>query len=198
MADPTLLDIKARLRGEALSRRDALDPAWRAAASNTIADRVLALPGIDGGPVSGFWSIRSEVDCRGLMAALHARGAELCLPVLSPPRMIFRRWAPGEPLESRGFGLSEPPSTAPAIAPRICLVPLAAFDRRGGRLGYGKGYYDGALAALAAQGGVTAIGLAFSVQEVEAVPREPHDHPLDLVITEREVVDPLSIPPASS
>jgi 5-formyltetrahydrofolate cyclo-ligase len=188
MAESDISDIKAALRRAALLRRDTLDQTWRAQASAAITAYALALPELSTGPVSGFWPIRSEIDCRELLLQLHERGLELCLPVIARGRQVFRRWSPGDMLEGRGFGLSEPPASAPIIEPRVCLVPLAAFDRRGGRLGYGKGYYDQALADLARQGSVTAIGLAFSVQEVDSVPVEPHDHLLDVVLTEREVI----------
>ncbi|WP_046862697.1 5-formyltetrahydrofolate cyclo-ligase [Microvirga massiliensis] len=194
MAESEPSQIKAALRRAALQRRDGLDAPWRARASAAITAAALALPDLDTGPVSGFWPIRSEIDCRDLLWQLHERGLELCLPVVDRGRQVFRRWTPGDALESRGFGLSEPPDTAPIIDPRVCLVPLAAFDRRGGRLGYGKGYYDQALGDLSRHGHVTAIGLAFSVQEVDRVPVEPHDQLLDLIITEREVVRPAASP----
>ncbi len=191
MAESDISETKAALRRASLQRRDGLDKPWRAQASAAITSAALALPDLDEGPVSGFWPIRSEVDCRDLLVRLHERGLELCLPVIARGRQVFLRWAPGDLLEARGFGLSEPPDSAPIIEPRICLVPLAAFDRNGGRLGYGKGYYDQALADLSRRGRVTAIGLAFSVQEVDRIPIEPHDHLLDFVITEREVIRPL-------
>ena len=67
-------------------------------------------------------------------------------------------------------------------------MPLTAFDRNGGRVGYGRGYYDRAVAGLRAAGRFPRlIGIAFSVQEVAAVPMEPHDAPLDMIVTERDV-----------
>ena len=86
------------------------------------------------------------------------------------------------------FGLSEPDATAPEVAPRALLVPLAAFDRRGHRIGYGAGYYDRAIARLSAIGPLFNIGVAFSVQQIERVPDEPHDRALDVIITERETI----------
>jgi 5-formyltetrahydrofolate cyclo-ligase len=97
---------------------------------------------------------------------------------------VFRRWRPGAPLEAAPFGLSHPPAEAGTVDPDVLLVPLAAFDRRGHRIGYGRGYYDRALARLDARGRRRAIGVAFSVQEVDAVPDEPHDRRLDAVLTE--------------
>ena len=181
---------KAALRAAALDRRAALPPAARAAAAEALAaaaDR-LAIPA--GAAVSGFLSIRDEIDVGPLLAALAARGHPLALPVVvgGPAGLVFRRWRPGDPLVAAGFGLSEPPPSAGEVAPEVLLVPLAAFDRRGHRIGYGRGYYDKALAALDAVHRRRAIGVAFAAQEVAAVPDEPHDRRLDAVLTERDLL----------
>jgi 5-formyltetrahydrofolate cyclo-ligase len=76
------------------------------------------------------------------------------------------------------------------------LVPLCAFDRRAHRLGYGRGYYDRALAALAARGPVLSIGLAFAAQEVDRVPTEAHDQGLDYIVTETAILAGKPDPPA--
>jgi 5-formyltetrahydrofolate cyclo-ligase len=189
MPSSSLPDLKARLRAEALARRDALDPAWREAASKAMAERALALPELRHlQPVSGFWPIRSEIDVRILMRALHERGQALCLPVVARPAMIFRAWAPGAPLRTSGFGVSEPSSTAPEVRPAALLVPLAAFDRRGGRIGYGKAHYDTVIGHLERTGPVLAVGVAFSTQEADAVPLEPHDRLLDIVVTDTATI----------
>ncbi len=189
MSEPSLTDIKARLRDEAFARRDALDPVWRAQASLAVAERVLGLPDLrEREPVSGFWPIRSETDVKILLEALHARGQRLCLPVVAKPAMIFRAWTPGDDLVKSGFGVSEPGSDAPEVSPSAMLVPLAAFDRQGGRIGYGKGHFDMAIAALEARHPVLTIGVAFSVQEVASVPMEPHDRRIDFIVTETEII----------
>jgi 5-formyltetrahydrofolate cyclo-ligase len=189
MRSPSIPDIKARLRDEVFARRDALDPVWRAEASLAMAERAIAIPELrDREPVSGFWPIRSEIDVKILMEALHARGQTLCLPVVARPAMIFRAWKPGDELVPSGFGVSEPAPTAPEVSPQAMLVPLAAFDRRGGRIGYGKGHFDKTIAAVGARHPVLTIGVAFSVQEVASVPMEPHDRHLDLIVTESELI----------
>jgi 5-formyltetrahydrofolate cyclo-ligase len=189
MSQPSLTDIKARLRDEAFARRDALDPVWRAQASLAVAERALTVPELeDREPISGFWPIRSEIDVKILLEALHARGQQLCLPVVASPAMIFRAWAPGGELVKSGFGVSEPPADAPEVSPRAMLVPLAAFDRQGGRIGYGKGHFDTAIAAIEARHPVLTVGVAFSVQEVASVPMEPHDRRIDLIVTETELI----------
>jgi 5-formyltetrahydrofolate cyclo-ligase len=101
----------------------------------------------------------------------------------------MRAWTFGEPLVAGVWGIRQPAPQAPATEPDILLVPLLAFDRAGHRIGYGAGYYDLTIAALRATQAVVAIGVAFAAQEVAAVPATPHDAPLDLVLTEREVID---------
>lgn len=183
MADPAT--VKAALRTAALGRRAALSPAERAAAAEALLAADLAIP--TGAVVSGFLPIRDEIDAVPLLSALAARGHPLALPVVvgGSAGLVFRRWRPGEPLVAAGFGLREPPAAAGEVAPDVLLVPLAAFDRRGHRIGYGRGYYDKALAALDAGGRRRAIGVAFAAQEVPAVPDEPHDRSLDAVLTEQ-------------
>ncbi len=101
----------------------------------------------------------------------------------------MRAWAWGEPLSSAVWGIREPEPAAPEVEPDILLVPLLAFDRAGHRLGYGGGYYDLTIAQLRAHKAVFAVGLAFAAQEVPTVPATPRDARLDLVLTEREVID---------
>jgi 5-formyltetrahydrofolate cyclo-ligase len=175
---------KAALRSAVLSRRDALDPGWRAAASAALATYDLPF---GPGPrliVSGFWPIRSEIDVKPLMQRLAAAGCRLALPRIEEGRLVFRAWAFGEPLDEGGFGTKVPGRSAPLCDPRVMLTPLVAFDRRGGRLGYGKAYYDGAIGRLAGRHPLT-VGIAFSVQEIAEVPTEPHDCFLDYVLTEK-------------
>ncbi|MCW4116946.1 5-formyltetrahydrofolate cyclo-ligase [Aurantimonas sp. MSK8Z-1] len=187
-------DAKRRLRAEALARRDALPEVARIEASLAIADRALAvLDIVPGTVVSGFLPIRSEVDLRPLMAALADRGARLCVPAITAGRLEFRALVRGAELVPQGFGTYAPGSDAEVLEPSLMLVPLAAFDRAGRRIGYGRGYYDGAIAALRVAGPApVTVGIGFAVQEVEVVPVEPHDEPLQRVVTEREVIVPVS------
>src|SRR5262249_45311258 len=101
-----------------------------------------------------------------------------------------RTWKPGDPLESAGFGLSVPAWDAAPAIPAFLIVPLLAFDRRGGRLGYGAGYYDRTIAALRASGkAVFALGVGFAAQEVPEVPALPHDQRLDAIATEAYLIE---------
>ena len=134
--------------------------------------------------------MRGELDPRPALLALEAKGCRTVLPHTTgrgqPLRFLE---APGGVASSvDSLGIAAPPASAAEFDPDLLLVPLAAFDRRGYRLGYGGGFYDAALARLRANGSVTAIGWAFAAQEVEAIPTEPHDARLDWIVTEREAI----------
>ncbi len=178
---------KAALREAALALRDALEIDDRLIWDEALAERVLALPVFDAapGPVSAYWPMRSEADPRPILEGLHERGLPLCLPAIDARRMLFRRWAPYEPIVPGGFGTLVPQPEQPEVVPAILIVPLAAFDRRGYRIGYGKGHYDAKLTEL---GPVISIGIAYGAQEIAAVPEEPHDRRLDWIVTERETI----------
>ncbi len=186
-------DIKAwkkALRIEALGRRDALDEFWRVEAAMEMAERAkAALDFAPGTVVSGFWPMRSEVDVRPMMFALREKGARLCLPaILDKTTIVFRELVHGAPMIDMGFGTHGPGEAAEVLDPALMLVPLAAFDARGHRLGYGAGYYDRAIAKLEAKGlAPRLLGIAFDCQEVASVPNEPHDVPLPEILTESGV-----------
>ncbi len=181
--------LKEQLRTEALARRDGLDKAFREEAARTITERALGFPELRGvTPVGAYWPIRSEVDPRPLLEALLERGQDVALSQILHPHLSWRLWQPGDVLVKGGFGVREPGPDAPEVFPKCLIMPLAAFDRRGGRIGYGKGHFDRAIAALEAQHPVLTIGLAYAVQEIEQVPVEEHDRLLDLVITETELI----------
>ena len=189
MQSPPPSELKERVRSEVFARRDGLDKHVRHEAARGIADRALALPELkDVTPVGGYWPIRSEVDPRPLMEALLARGQDVALSQILHPHLSWRLWQPGDVLVKGGFGVREPGPDAPEVFPKALLVPLVAFDRRGGRIGYGKGHFDRAIAALEGQHPVLTIGLAYAVQEIDEVPVEPHDRLLDVVITEAELI----------
>ena len=178
---------KARLRASALAKREALSAEERAACSARIMAHVLKKAAhFPVGPISVFWPIRSEIDTRPLMVALRAAGQTEVLPRVEGDVLEFRLWHATTKLASGPFGLCEPGLDAPLIRPLTMLIPLAAFDRRGHRIGYGKGFYDRAIAAL---NPALKIGLAFSCQEIEAVPNEGHDEILDNIITENGVIE---------
>ncbi len=86
------------------------------------------------------------------------------------------------------MGIPEPLDVAPAVDPDLLFTPLACFDRRGRRIGYGAGYYDRSLARLRAMKTIHAVGVAYGVCEVAAVPYEAHDQSLDAIVTEQETI----------
>jgi 5-formyltetrahydrofolate cyclo-ligase len=182
-----LKTLKKHLRMEALGRRDALDAVWRIEAAMKLADFVAAEIEFEPGTiVSGFWPMRSEVDTRPLMFALREKGARLCLPaILDRTTMVFRELVRGAELVAMGFGTVGPGPDAEVLDPSLMLVPLAAFDARGHRIGYGGGFYDRAIEQLHNRGlDPRLIGIAFDCQEVGFVPDEPHDVIVGEVLTE--------------
>ena len=187
--------MKAELRNKALQRRNELGLNIRADFASRLAivgpPLVLeCLPSL-GKPVTAVFSpIGSEPDARPLALALHAAGVPLVLPVDlshgSP--LIFRRWSPGDRLAAGPLGIAEPLPDADEFEPDVLVVPLIAFDRRGHRLGYGAGNYDRTLGALRKRKQVRVIGVAYAIQEERVVPNEPHDEPVDLIVTDRNVL----------
>jgi 5-formyltetrahydrofolate cyclo-ligase len=182
---------KAELRGQALTKRDALSAEDRAQAAEAIAARAFPVPFKPRTIVSGFMPLKSELNPIPLLRKLAEAGAKLALPAIAGrgKPLIMRAYAFGDELARGQWGIREPKPEAAEVAPDILLVPLAAFDRKGHRVGYGAGYYDMTLAALRAKKRVTAVGLAFAAQEISEVPATPRDEALDLVLTEREVID---------
>jgi 5-formyltetrahydrofolate cyclo-ligase len=182
---------KTTLRAAALATRDALSGEHRAAAALAIAARGLPVEIMRGAVVAGYAPIRSEIDPAPLMRNLAAQGVQLALPVIvaRDQPLKFRAWSPGDRLLRGPLGIREPPPEAAEIIPDILLVPLAAFDRSGHRIGYGAGHYDRSLAQLRAAKKVTAIGLAFAAQEIPVFSASAHDARLDLVLTENEMFD---------
>ncbi|MCB1449177.1 MAG: 5-formyltetrahydrofolate cyclo-ligase [Nitratireductor sp.] len=181
-------ELKAELRKQALARRDAIDPVSRIEMSLAVAE--FAAPHIifePGTIIAGFLPIRSEIDLRPLMDILRQRGARLCLPVvMDKTTIVFRELVRGAALVDTGFGTSGPGPDATVLDPQILLMPLSVYDGQGNRIGYGAGHYDRAIRRLLAKDiQPQRIGFAFSVQEVDDVPFEDHDVPLDAIVTEK-------------
>jgi 5-formyltetrahydrofolate cyclo-ligase len=182
---------KGDLRNAALTRRDALTDERRAAAAQALAARGLPVEIEPATVVAGYSPIRNEIDPVPLMKTLAARGAQLALPAITArgKSLVFRAWSFDDRLTLGSLGIPEPSPAAAELIPDILLVPLAAFDRAGHRIGYGAGHYDVTLAHLRKVKAVTAIGIAFAVQEIKTVPMQPHDIALDYVLTEKRIFD---------
>jgi 5-formyltetrahydrofolate cyclo-ligase len=180
-------DAKRLIRKQVLAGRDALTPDAQRVASSSLAAHAAFLHGAHPTAiVAGYWPWRSEIDVRPLMLALHALGHRLSLPIIEHPAMLFREWRPEDSLVDAGFGTLGPGPAAPEVVPDVILVPLAAFDRAGNRIGWGKGHYDRALARLPQS---IACGVAHALQQIAAVPAEAHDRPLHAVLTDQEWID---------
>ena len=186
----SVADRKRALREAALARRDLMPPDDRVRAARKIAAASFPVDVPKGAIVSGFSPIKTEFNPLPLMRKLFDAGARLALPkVMGRGRPLsLRAWSFGEPLIAGVWGIREPGLDAPEVAPDILLVPFAAFDRAGYRVGYGAGYYDMTLAALRAKKKIVAVGLGFAAQEVEKVPVEAHDQRLDFILTEAGLV----------
>jgi 5-formyltetrahydrofolate cyclo-ligase len=182
---------KGDLRTAVLAGRDALGDKHRAAAAAAMAARGLPLEIKAGAVVAGYSPIRNEIDPIPLMQALAAKGARLALPAVMArgKSLAFRAWSVDDRLILGPLGILEPSPAAAELIPDIVLVPLAAFDRAGHRIGYGAGHYDFTLAHLRKRKASLAVGLAFAAQEIPAVPAAEHDVRLDLVLTENETID---------
>lgn len=188
MTNPS--DIKAAARTAAYARRKAAFAA-RTGRDHLILNDVLAVH--RGGVLAGYMPMRTEIDCLPAMVAHLAagQGGRVCVPVIpgAARPLRFHEWRPDAPMVAGEFGALIPERTA-ELVPQVLIVPLLAFDRRGYRLGYGGGFYDRTLEGLRARGPVTAIGFAFAAQEMDEVPTEPTDQPLDLIVTEQGLIRP--------
>lgn len=182
------LPSKGDLRKSALDARDAMEEAARAAAGEKVATRGLPFEMAPGAIVSGYSPIRSELNPVPLMHKLAGQGAKLALPaVLARGKsLMFRAWSPGDRLTMGPLGILEPSPAMAELIPDIMLVPLAAFDCLGHRIGYGAGHYDFTLAHLRKLKPIIAIGLGFAAQEIKIVPALAHDVALDYVLTEKK------------
>lgn len=141
--------------------------------------------------VSSYYQRGSEMDMTDVNAALVEAGYDLALPVVlgRGHPLAFRRYRPGDALTKGVLEVMEPLPTAPILVPKILLLPLLGFDRRGNRLGYGGGYYDRTVALLRREATILAIGVAFARQECPEVPVGGTDAPLDWIVTEQECLN---------
>ena len=176
---------KAAARKAAFAARKLAFAAGQGQAAEILAD---VLAEYRGCALAGYMAMRTEADP---MAAMLAHQGPVCVPVIiaQGEALRFRELSPGCAMEMGAFGAMIPAEGA-WIEPEVLIVPLVGFDARGYRLGYGGGFYDRTLERLRRDGGALAIGLAYAVQEIRAIPAEPTDQVLDLVVTDRGVVRP--------
>ena len=185
MADVS--EQKRELRVQAAEKRRAAHGADVAgAAPEAVRDHFLAAIALRRNAViGGYWPIANEMDVRPLLQALHGRGHMCALPeVHRGQALTFRRWRPDDTLQPGIFGISVPERRAAVVVPDLLLVPLLAFDYRGGRIGYGAGYYDRTIPAIRNAKPLICVGIAYAAQEVPRVPQDSFDQRLDWVVTE--------------
>lgn len=146
------------------------------------------LDSLKGRTLAGYMPIHSEIDPRPAMAAFNG---PVCVPVIEAPArpLLFREWTSKSVMEAGEFG-AQIPVAGEFVTPQVLIVPLLGFDARGYRLGYGGGFYDRTLEILRLRTPITAIGFAYAAQELEEVPIEDTDEPLDLIVTDRGVLFP--------
>ncbi len=176
---------KETLRRESLARRAAIPEETREQAAAALAETGLSFLELPGPvAVSGYYPVGDELDVMPLLRRLIGEGHTIGLPVTRKGQpLLFRAWTPDTEMTQGSMGIPRPTRDAPEVIPSVLLVPLAAFDDRGYRIGYGGGFYDRTLSHLRAAGPVIAVGLAFTQQQVDRVPNEPHDEPLDWMLT---------------
>lgn len=188
MTDEAIEKAKAALRARAHRQRAAFLHRFREDAAQAVAGHFFA--GVALNPtevVAAYWPIRDELDCKPVLTRLMDEGQPVCLPVVlgDDQPLQLRLWEQGASLYPSGFGTLAPDDNARQVDPDVVLMPLLGFDRYGTRLGYGGGYYDRTLASLSRLPRL--IGFAFAAQELDHVPRDAHDVPLDAVVTEQGV-----------
>jgi 5-formyltetrahydrofolate cyclo-ligase len=185
-----LPDRKRELRRRILDARDALPPDVRRAQSSRVATRLLELPDVrSAATIALFSSFGSEVATGPIIRALHERGASVLLPYVDGPVLAMAPHPPGGSLVTTPYGASEP-AVRDSVDPAeidVVVAPGLAFDRRGNRIGYGRGYYDAFLPTLRPE--TLRVGICLDVQLVDEVPHGPGDERVDLIVTPDEVVD---------
>jgi 5-formyltetrahydrofolate cyclo-ligase len=185
----SLAEVKRLARSKASLIRNDVHEAAKLGAGAALAARGLPIArNAQNSVISAFHSFGSEISTFDLFDKLVADSWTTALPVVIAKNtpLVFRKWAPGEPLALGRWDIQVPPESAPEVLPDVLLVPLLAFDRKGFRLGYGGGFYDRTLAKLRGLKSVAAIGVAYAGQEVDAVPHDDFDQRLDWIMTEKE------------
>ena len=164
----------------------------RRAASIVLADHLRALlnqhfGGAVGRVFSGYWPIKGEPNLRPTMVELHGSGATVALPVVEVKAapMVFRRWTPTTQMVRGDWNIPAPPPESDQVMPEITLAPLVGWDCSGYRLGYGGGYFDRTLAVLDPR--PFTIGIGWQSAQLATIHPQPHDIPLDVILTETGV-----------
>jgi 5,10-methenyltetrahydrofolate synthetase len=181
---PELIAWRKTQRANLLARRGAVAPEQRAQWGRAITRRLReGFPMLAGMTVGFCWPHAGEFDARFLIHELRLKGARAALPVVVRFRepLAWHAWWPGAPMKSGPLGIPVPDGTE-VLVPDAVLIPPVGFTPHGERLGYGGGFFDRTLAALDPQ--PLKIAVAFEISRIETIHAEPHDVPMDFVITE--------------
>ena len=185
MSHPTKEQLRTTLR----QRRRALLPAAQLRAAHSVAQLAISLPQwARAKHIALYHAADGEIGTEHIAQLAREQGKYTYLPVIGANRsMVFARWRGDEPLQPNALGIAEPMPSALAFSVAkldIMFLPLLGWDKHGGRLGMGAGYYDRALAGV---DGPTLIGLAHQVQEVDKLPIDTWDIPLNSVVTDKNI-----------
>jgi 5-formyltetrahydrofolate cyclo-ligase len=182
----TIMQDRSSMRTIALNERNGLPENMRDAYSQIIRKKVVAyLESISAKFVHIYLNFGSEVGTRGIIEDLFERKIKVAVPVTRGEHLIHSKLENLDDLKPGKFGVPEP-TVINEISPGgldAVIIPLVAFDGRGMRLGYGKGFYDRFLIGLNIN--IKKVGIAFSLQELEEIPMLSHDQLMNSVITEK-------------
>lgn len=165
-----------------------LDKAFMQSSAQAAANNFIENISLVGNEIIAFYyPINNELDCLPLLEKLRVKNHEICFPVTKNKNcsMIFRLWQLGEELIDGEFDIKTPNDNALILQPDIIIIPLVAYDKKGNRLGYGKGYYDRTIAQMDKK--PLLVGYAYAMQQVEHIEHESHDVPLDYIVNEKQV-----------
>jgi 5-formyltetrahydrofolate cyclo-ligase len=185
---PAVQAFRKAKRAELLERRRALDVEDRKRYAKALTERLLAAVDLSPFAVLGFyWPIRGELDLRGIARGhIEAAGAAALPVVVARNEPVeFWSWEPASAMQ-RGFWNIPVPRERRCVTPDALLIPLVGYDAAGYRLGYGGGFYDRTLAALEPR--PFCIGVGFDDTELETIYPQPHDIPMNVIVTQRRVL----------
>jgi len=191
--DPEIVAWRRQKRAELLAARQATPNDIRRQATERIAGALNRLcGGLNIATVGLCWPIKSEI---GLLpwgrALAQSRQVTLCLPVVVAKRapLEYWRWTPGDAMVEGAWNIPVP-ACRDVVVPDLMLAPLVGFDRARYRLGYGGGYFDRTLASLPQKPIVAGVGYALG--SLETIFPQPHDIPMDVILTEHVAGSDLS------
>ncbi len=178
-------DSKQTLRRKMKASRRALSRRERQQAAEAVVSHFQKLKVQQYGAVAVYHPVGNEFDPLPLAAYLRSQCQQLGLPVVveEAAPLVFRPWNTDDRLEVGAYDIMVPPDRGLSVVPELIIIPLLAFDDKGARLGYGGGFYDRTLASLRANHTISAIGLAYDFQQTDDLAVEPHDQPLDSILT---------------